>query len=91
MPNVENKALTEKRDSFLKYISDKTIVFAKDLSLLYNTLDTLFGKAETAFKDLNSALNHAKPNELFCDGDLIKKQLKEFSLVEIVNARITQE
>lgn len=87
MPNVENKALTEKRDSFLKYISEKTIVFAKDLNLLYNTLNNLFGKAEIAFKDLNSALNHAKPNELFCDGDLIKKQLQEFSLVEIVNAR----
>ncbi|HSQ47223.1 MAG TPA: hypothetical protein VLM44_09920, partial [Lutibacter sp.] len=91
MPNVENKALTEKRDSFLKYISDKTVVFTKDLNLIYNTLDNLFDKAETAFKDLNSALNHAKPNELFCDGDLIKKQLLDFSLVEIVNARISQD
>ena len=87
MPNVENKALDEKRDSFLKYISDKTIVFAKDLNLIFNTLDNLFGKAEIAFKDLPSALNHANPNELFCDGDLIKKQLYAFSLVEIVNAR----
>ncbi|MHB1106917.1 MAG: transcription-repair coupling factor, partial [Lutibacter sp.] len=91
MPNVENKALTEKRDSFLKYISDKTVVFTKDLNLLFNTLDNLFGKAENAFKDLNSALNHAKPNELFCDGDLIKKQLQDFSLVEIVNARISKD
>src|SRR5690606_4532353 len=57
----------------------------------YNTLDNLFGKAEIAFKDLSSALNHAKPNELFCDGDLIKKELQTFSLVEIVNARLSQD
>ncbi|MGV8946755.1 MAG: transcription-repair coupling factor [Lutibacter sp.] len=91
MPNVENKALDEKRDSFLKYISDKTVVFIKDKNLLFNTLDTLFGKAEVAFKDLTSILNHAKPNELFCDGELIKSQLQEFSLVEIVNASISQD
>ena len=33
MPNVENKMLEEKRESFLKYISAKTIVFAKNLDL----------------------------------------------------------
>ena len=30
MPNVENKSLQESRESFLKYISSKTAIFAKD-------------------------------------------------------------
>ncbi|MFK5957668.1 MAG: transcription-repair coupling factor [Lutibacter sp.] len=86
MPNVENKTLDEKRESFLKYISDKTVVFSKDLELLANKLDTLFAKAEEAFTKLSSVINHAKPTELFCNGNYIKKQLQNFTLVEIVNA-----
>ena len=87
MPNVENKTLDEKRESFLKYISDKTVVFSKDIELLANKLDKLFVKAEEAFTELSSAINHAKPNELFCNGNFIKKQLQDFTLVEIANAR----
>jgi transcription-repair coupling factor (superfamily II helicase) len=86
MPNVENKTLDEKRESFLKYISAKTVVFSKNLNLLTNKLDGLFIKAEDAFTKLSSAINQAKPNELFCDGNLIKKQLQQFTFVEIVNA-----
>jgi transcription-repair coupling factor (superfamily II helicase) len=85
MPNVENKALDEKRESFLKYISSKTAVFAKDTELIFSKLDSLFAKAEEEFKKLSSAINHGKPAELFCNGSLIKDQLKDFTVSEIVN------
>ena len=85
MPNVENKALTEKRESFLSYISSKTIVFTKNIDFLADRLDSFYKKAEETYSELNSILNHAKPNALFCDGNLIKKQLKSFTLVEILN------
>ena len=87
MPNVEDKTLDEKRESFLKYISSKTVVFTKNLDLLNSSLDKLYKKAEEAFSNLNSVINHAKPNELFCNGELIKNQLKDFSLVEISSSR----
>ncbi len=83
MPNVENKLLEENRESFLKYIHQKTIVFSKNVELLSSRLDKLFEKAETAFNSLSTEINHGKPNELFCNGDLIENQLQEFSLVEI--------
>ena len=87
MPNVENKALEEKRESFLKYVSNKTVVFTKDIELLSTKLDKLFIKAKIAFNDLSSVINHAKPAELFCNGELIIKQLKCFTLIEITNVR----
>jgi transcription-repair coupling factor (superfamily II helicase) len=87
MPNVENKTLDEKRESFLEYISAKTIVFLKDIDLVSNKLDKLFVKAEEAFTKLSTAINHGKPNELFCDGSLIKAQLKDFTVAEIVSSR----
>ncbi len=87
MPNIENKTLGEKRESFLKYIPSKTVVFTKDIGLLSNKLDALFKKAETAFEQLSSETNRAKPSELFCDGTLIKKQLQAFNLIEITNSK----
>ncbi len=89
MPNVENKALTEKRESFLSYISSKTIVFIKNIDFLTNRLDSFYTKAEEAYAELNSILNHAKPTALFCDGTAIKNQLQNFTLIEILNSRQT--
>ena len=81
MPNVENKTLQESRESFLKYISSKTIVFAKNIELLSGNLDKFFKKAEEAFDGLSKEIKHAKPEELFCDGNFINKQIQEFSVV----------
>ncbi|VAW26903.1 Transcription-repair coupling factor, partial [hydrothermal vent metagenome] len=90
MPNVENKTLDEKRNSFLKYISSKTVIFIKDIDFLVDKLNLFFKKATIAYTELSSILNHAKPTELFCNGELIKNQLKEFSLVKIANTQQTK-
>ena len=82
MPNVENKMLEEKRESFLKYISSKTIVFAKDIELLNEKLNKLFTKAEDVFKNLTGEIKQAKPEELFCNGKMILNQLSGFNLVK---------
>lgn len=83
MPNVENKALQEKRESFLKYVSSKTIVFAKNADLLAGRLDKLFEKAVDAFQELSKELNHSEPKDLFCDGSFIKGQLDDFTVAHL--------
>jgi transcription-repair coupling factor (superfamily II helicase) len=83
IPNVENKSLQEHRESFLKYISSETIIFTKNTSLLTGNLDKYFEKASEAFKDLSKEIKHAAPSELFCNGNFIKEQLQEFTLVEM--------
>ena len=90
LPNVENKTLQEKRESFLKYISNKTVIFSKDEDLLFNRLDKLFKKAEVAFTETKGALQIAEPKELFCDGGLVKNQLMEYSHVTIGTSSHTQ-
>ena len=82
IPNVENKFLEESRESFLKYIASKTIVFTKNADLLFSRIDDFFGKAEDAFKTLSKDIKHASPNELFCNSELLKRQLLEYTLVE---------
>ena len=85
LPNVENKKLQENRESFLKYISNNTVIFSKNSSLLFGQLDKLYEKATTAFAEIKGEIKLAEPTELFCDSALIKQQLNQYSLVEIGN------
>ncbi|RUA06297.1 MAG: transcription-repair coupling factor, partial [Flavobacteriia bacterium] len=85
MPNVENKLLEEKRENFLRYIVNKTIVFVKDKNILCAKLDKLFDKAERTFKDLSGEIVHTKPGELFCNGSEIVNQLQDYTLVNFGN------
>ncbi|MER3376139.1 MAG: transcription-repair coupling factor [Allomuricauda sp.] len=83
IPNVENKFLQESRESFLKYISPKTVVFAKNPALIYDRIDSFFSKAEESFTKLSKEIKHAEPKELFVDSALLKEQLQDFLCVEI--------
>ncbi|WMI66534.1 transcription-repair coupling factor [Aestuariibaculum sp. YM273] len=82
IPNVANKLLEERRQSFLKYIAQKTVVCLKNADLCFSRIDDFYEKAEDAFKTLSSDIKHAEPNELFCNSTLLKQQLLEFTIVE---------
>ncbi|MGB5273820.1 MAG: transcription-repair coupling factor [Flavobacteriaceae bacterium] len=83
IPNMANKFLEEKRESFLQYISPKTVVFAKNTDLILKRLDDFFLKAEEAFTRLNSELKHAEPGELFVNGPLMRTQLQAYQLIHL--------
>ena len=83
IPNVANKLVHESRESFLKYISPKTVIFSKNLDLVYDRIDSNFEKAKESFNKLSEDIKHAEPEELFLYSTIFKEQLQEFSLVEI--------
>ena len=83
IPNVENKFLQETRESFLRYISPKTVVWTKNTALLYDRIDSFFAKAEESFAKLSQEIKHAEPKELFVDSNLLKEQLEAFLCIEI--------
>jgi transcription-repair coupling factor (superfamily II helicase) len=91
IPNVANKFLEEKRESFLTYISNKTIVFTKNLELLYGRLDDFFEKANDAFSELSEDIKHARPQELFLNSKQLKKQLESFKLITTANRDFANE
>jgi len=82
IPNVANKLIEEKRQSFLKYIAQKTVIGLKNANLLFSRIDDFYGKAEEAFAELSEDIKHAQPHELFCNSELLKKQLLDFSILE---------
>ncbi len=89
IPNVENKMVDENRESFLKYIASKTVVFLKNEELFSSVIDNLFKKATEAFNAIDSEIKRAKPSELFCTSELLKVQLNEFTTVHLKNSSIS--
>ncbi len=81
IPNVADKFLQEKRESFLRYISPKTLVFSKNTDLLFDRLDDFFEKAKEAFDKLSKEIKHAAPEALFMNADYFKEQLGSFGLL----------
>jgi len=81
IPNVANKFIEEKRESFLNYIASNTVVFSKNTDLLFGRLDDFFAKAIEAFKELSEDIKHAAPEELFLNAAEFKKQLIDFTLI----------
>ncbi len=90
IPNVEKKFLQESRESFLKYISPKTVVFAKNMGMVYDRIDSFFEKAKESFSKLEGELKHARPEELFTNSTLLQKQLQEFTLVQNAGDALNQ-
>lgn len=86
IPNVENKMMDENRESFLKYITSKTVVFLKNEELLSSSIDILFKKATHAFNTQNGEVKISAPEELFCSSQLLKRHLSEFTTVIMSNS-----
>lgn len=90
IPNIENKNKEDNRESLLKYISEKTVVFIKNKEILAESLNKFFEKAKTTFNKLPKETNHTKPIDLFCNGELIVNQLNEFTVCDISNNKKTE-
>ena len=91
IPNVENKMMEENRESFLKYIASKTVIFLKDEERLKSRVELLFKKATEAFKTEQGAVKMSEPASLFCTTELLQKQLSEFTTVRFKSSGESSE
>jgi len=83
VPNVTDKHLQEKRQSFLQYIGSKTVVWMKDEKLSFAKINQLYEKAEAAFQHLNSPLQHNQPADLFVNAAHLQADLLQRQVVHI--------
>ncbi|MFB0909765.1 MAG: CarD family transcriptional regulator, partial [Flavobacterium sp.] len=83
IPNVENKVFQENRESFLDYISEKTVLFIQNSEDLFSQLDKQFDRAEEAFEKLSKDIKHATPDQLFLNQKTFIKKALDFSIVEL--------
>jgi transcription-repair coupling factor (superfamily II helicase) len=85
IPNLENKFIKENRESFLEYISDKTVLCIENTEFLTSQLDKLFGKAIETFEKLSKDVKHASPEHLFLNQEGFLRKALDFSLIELSN------
>ncbi|MFV8371568.1 transcription-repair coupling factor [Flavobacterium sp. LB2P74] len=83
IPNVENKVFQENRESFLDYISEKTVLFIQNTEDFLSQLDKQFGKAEEAFAKLSQEIKRSSPEQLFLNQTEFIKRALDFSIVEL--------
>ncbi|MDI6032381.1 transcription-repair coupling factor [Flavobacterium sp. LB2P84] len=83
IPNVENKVFQENRESFLDYISEKTVIFLQNTEDFLSQLDKQFGKAEEAFAKLSQEIKRSSPEQLFLNQTEFIKRALDFSIVEL--------
>lgn len=83
IPNVENKFTQENRQSFLEYISEKTVIFAKNSSLISDKLELLFTKASEVFEKLSKDIKHQNPELMFLNKEEYFDNIEKFTYVEL--------
>ncbi|MEM8522097.1 transcription-repair coupling factor [Flavobacterium sp. PL12] len=83
IPNVENKVFQENRESFLDYISEKTVIFIQNTEDFFSQLDKQFEKAEEAFAKLSQEIKRSTPEQLFLNQASFIKRALDFSIVEL--------
>ncbi|MFV8341467.1 transcription-repair coupling factor [Flavobacterium sp. XS2P39] len=88
IPNVENKVFQENRESFLDYISEKTVIFIQNTEDLLSQLDKLFAKAEEAFAKLSQEIKRSAPEQLFLNQSEFIKRALDFAIVELSSKAI---
>ena len=86
IPNVENKLMEENRESFLKYISGKTIICLKNQEIVNSAIDALFTKATQAYDTLQGEVKRVSPELLFCTSGLLKKQFEGFKTITLASS-----
>jgi transcription-repair coupling factor (superfamily II helicase) len=85
IPNLENKFIKENRESFLDYISDKTVLCIENAEFLTSQLDKLFAKAIETFDKLSKEVKHAAPEHLFLNQEGFLRKALDFSIIELSN------
>nr|WP_255702202.1 transcription-repair coupling factor [Flavobacterium sp. WG47] len=85
IPNLENKFIKENRESFLEYISEKTVLCIENTEFLTSQLNKLFDKAIETFDKLSKDVKHAEPKHLFLNQEAFLHKALDFSLIELSN------
>lgn len=85
IPNIENKAMLENRESYLNYIPKNTLIIHKNKALICKTLDAFYEKAEDAYQKTAALLSNTEPKHLFTNGYEFNELLNGFKTIQLGN------
>jgi transcription-repair coupling factor (superfamily II helicase) len=82
IPNIQDRILQEKRQSFLEYIPTGTPIWISDLAFCKESIEKEFVFATDAFLKLNSTVAQLEPEELYLSGSAFLSLTEKFPVIE---------
>lgn len=90
LPNVQNRIVQDVKASLLAHFPDDTLIFTEDLQYLIERIEQEFEKAVNAFEQLDTPIEHARPEELFSTGKTLFAEIQNFSVTDLSQNSILQ-
>ncbi|MCC5918697.1 MAG: transcription-repair coupling factor [Cryomorphaceae bacterium] len=81
MPNIENKAIEEKRIHFLDFLGDKAILHFSNFQMTCDGLDLMFEKAKTIYSNLSGEIRRGTPEALYFHAEALQNALATRQIV----------
>ncbi len=82
IPNIRNKELITTWSSVVEFMSRQPVVWVHDLVFSLERMQKEFERAEKAYKELESPLNHLSPEELYLNKPQAEKMLESHQMVQ---------
>ncbi len=86
IPNVQDRAIVEKRIDLLSFFPTNTRVWVNDFKYILDIIDKEYFKAKKQFEELDGEVKHIEPGKLFSDSDTFKTSLDKHMIIEITNS-----
>lgn len=82
VPNIQDRILSENRQSFLEYLPSGTPVWISDVAMSKEVIEKEFDLAREIFSKLDSPLGHLEPDALYISGDVFLSLLNQSPVIE---------
>ncbi len=85
LPNMQERAFIEERESILEYLPETTTVWLTDMAFFATQVDKEYDRAIEAFEKMqieDEEIHALKPGQLFCKSDELLESLKKRRTVE---------
>lgn len=82
VPNVQDRLITETRESFLKFLPKDAIIWINNVQFAADRITQEFNKAETTFLNLEGEVSHLMPSELFINAEDFLNSIQEMKTIE---------
>ncbi len=83
MPDIQDRTVEEKRESFLDFLPSRTILWLNETDLCADTIASSYKNAEQLFNNLEGEVSHLPPNQLFVQKDGFLNSIAAFKTIEL--------
>jgi len=83
VPNMQDRKVVEKRESFFTYISENAVIWIHDLKFAVDRINFEFDKAQEQVSGLNNEPGLLLPSEMFITGSEFSKEILELPMIEL--------